>query len=146
MSDNCGNVFADNEACMDACAAYPTSGDVNDGTGNTVQCRIYHAGVAGQAGQNTTHCPHASPSGAGTCVTATTTGSHSTGMPTGSPSTGMPTGSPSTGMPTGSPTGSQTTESMTTTGSESATGSEEDSSASKTVVGIVTLFLVYLSL
>jgi len=37
-------------------------------SGDSVQCRIYHAGVAGNPITNApVHCPHASKDGAGTC-------------------------------------------------------------------------------
>jgi len=53
---------------MTACAAMSNSGSQGDTSGNTVQCRIYHAGVAGNPSTNAvTHCPHAGPNGAGVC-------------------------------------------------------------------------------
>ena len=66
---NCpGNlaIFADRGACMTACGAMPTSGKPNDTSGDTIQCRIYHLGVAGtDATAAMTHCPHGkSPSAA----------------------------------------------------------------------------------
>jgi hypothetical protein len=43
--------------CMAQCAMFATNGHVNDTTGNTVQCRLYHLGAA--ATDPTLHCPHA---------------------------------------------------------------------------------------
>ncbi|MGE0785526.1 MAG: DUF4331 family protein [Sandaracinaceae bacterium] len=52
------------------CVAYCMGAGWPDGmdnamSGNSTNCRIYHAGVA--AGDPDTHCPHAGPSGADTC-------------------------------------------------------------------------------
>ncbi len=59
---NCtGNLtlYADRGACMTACGAIPTSGKPNDTSGDTIQCRIYHLGVAGtDMASAMTHCPH----------------------------------------------------------------------------------------
>jgi hypothetical protein len=49
--------FADNASCLTACALFPTTGTINT-NGNTVQCRIYHAGAAGALGA-LPHCSHA---------------------------------------------------------------------------------------
>ena len=52
-------VYTDATTCKAACAAFPTTGKPNDTAGNTVQCRIYHAGAAGaDAASATLHCPH----------------------------------------------------------------------------------------
>ena len=50
--------FANNGACMTACAQYPTTGQDGDPTGNTLQCRVTHLNniVGGQAAS--LHCPH----------------------------------------------------------------------------------------
>jgi hypothetical protein len=71
------NCSADNIQYMDAaqCAAYCAAaawpaGDVGDMTGNTIACRIYHAGVA--AGDPDTHCGHAGPTGGSVCGAAIT--------------------------------------------------------------------------
>jgi hypothetical protein len=60
--DNCPgalNPYADTAACMTACMAYDDSGDPNDTSGDTVQCRIYHLGAAGaDMAAAMTHCPH----------------------------------------------------------------------------------------
>ncbi len=59
MAKNCtgANVVYDAATCVTKCATIPTSGHVNDTTGNSVQCRIYHLGAA--ASDPATHCPHA---------------------------------------------------------------------------------------
>jgi len=45
--------------CTTACAKFDATGKAGDTAGNTVQCRIYHLGVAGQsAALATTHCAH----------------------------------------------------------------------------------------
>jgi len=66
--------FSSVSACQTACAGYSTAGTPGATSGNTVQCRIYHAGVAGtNIAQNAAlHCPHAGPSGGGVCVSTTT--------------------------------------------------------------------------
>jgi hypothetical protein len=53
-------------ACMTACAAFP-AGAAADQFGNTLGCRSYHAGAAGQ--DPAVHCEHAGPGGAGVCGT-----------------------------------------------------------------------------
>jgi hypothetical protein len=61
MAKNCtgANAVYDAATCMTKCATIPTNGQPNDTTGNTVQCRIYHLGVAGtDAASATLHCPH----------------------------------------------------------------------------------------
>lgn len=55
--------FSDNATCLTACAAFPTNGAIN-GAGNTVQCRIYHAGAA--ASGALPHCSHAAVSSGNT--------------------------------------------------------------------------------
>ena len=58
MAKNCtgSNAVYDAATCMTKCATIPTSGQVNDAAGNTIQCRIYHLGVA--ATDPVLHCPH----------------------------------------------------------------------------------------
>jgi hypothetical protein len=58
MAKNCtgSNAVYDAATCMTKCALIPTSGHVNDTTGDSVQCRIYHLGAA--AGDPVLHCPH----------------------------------------------------------------------------------------
>jgi hypothetical protein len=58
MLKNCtgGNAIYDAATCMAKCATMPATGKPGDVTGNTVQCRIYHMGVAFH--DPVTHCPH----------------------------------------------------------------------------------------
>lgn len=66
---NCAGVnqqYTDTASCLGACAAFPP-GTSADKSGNTLGCRIYHAGAA--ATDATTHCPHAGPGGASVCGT-----------------------------------------------------------------------------
>jgi hypothetical protein len=58
MLKNCtgGNAIYDAATCMTKCATMPSTGLPGDVTGNTVQCRIYHMGVAFD--DPVTHCPH----------------------------------------------------------------------------------------
>ena len=64
MLDACPTTYADLATCAAACALFPTGGTIGAATGNTVQCRIYHAGAA----NNDAHCDHAdADSAAGTC-------------------------------------------------------------------------------
>ncbi|MCY1009865.1 hypothetical protein OV079_30755 [Nannocystis pusilla] len=59
------NLYNDEADCLDQCSHwYP--GTSADTAGDTVGCRLYHAGVA--ATDDETHCPHAGPGGAGVCV------------------------------------------------------------------------------
>lgn len=62
-------LFADVAACKTAAAGLATTGAVNATSGNTVQCRIWHLGKAGEsAAAPATHCPHGSiASTVGTC-------------------------------------------------------------------------------
>jgi hypothetical protein len=57
--------YADKAACKSACASLPATGMDGDMSGNTVQCRIYHAGVAKT--DPATHCPHAAENGGDVC-------------------------------------------------------------------------------
>ncbi len=61
-------LYADGEECATACAAFDDSGTIGDTSGDTVQCRLYHLGVAITTGMTTLHCPHAAPDGGGVCV------------------------------------------------------------------------------
>ena len=59
------NAYKDAADCAAQCGAwYP--GSVADTVGDTVGCRLYHAGAA--FGDAMTHCPHAGPGGADVCV------------------------------------------------------------------------------
>lgn len=59
------NLYNDEADCLDQCSHwYPgTEADVD---GDTVGCRLYHAGVAQT--DDALHCPHAGPGGADVCV------------------------------------------------------------------------------
>lgn len=60
------NLYIDEADCMTQCADwYP--GKENDAAGDSVGCRLYHAGAA--LADPATHCPHAGPGGADVCVT-----------------------------------------------------------------------------
>jgi hypothetical protein len=52
------------DRCINACSTFP-AGMASDTSGNTLGCRIYHAGAA--KNDPTTHCVHAGPGGAGVC-------------------------------------------------------------------------------
>lgn len=53
------SLYADDKACMDKCAGGNATGAADSVSGNTVQCRIYHLGVAGtDATTAKDHCPH----------------------------------------------------------------------------------------
>jgi len=55
------------EACLLECSKMPV-GAVTDTSGNTVGCRQYHAGALAEQ-LPVVHCPHAGPTGGGTCGT-----------------------------------------------------------------------------
>jgi len=59
--------YTSKDNCMAACLAFPV-GTINDESGNTLGCRLYHAGAA--KADADTHCPHAGPSGDGVCGSA----------------------------------------------------------------------------
>ncbi len=61
-------VYADRPSCLAACAAMPDDGSPGAIDGNSVQCRIYHAGAPAMA-DPATHCPHTTISGGGVCGT-----------------------------------------------------------------------------
>jgi hypothetical protein len=60
------DAYANEQDCMDNCAQWPI-GDATDTAHDSVGCRTYHATVASSTDPEL-HCPHASPSGAGTCI------------------------------------------------------------------------------
>lgn len=61
-------LFADRATCLTQCATLPATGVPNATSGNTVQCRIYHLGVASSSAANATvHCPHGSVTPTGPC-------------------------------------------------------------------------------
>jgi hypothetical protein len=53
--------YTSNDICKGVCAGFTAPGMLGDTTGDTLGCRIYHAGAA--AGNPMLHCPHAGPSG-----------------------------------------------------------------------------------
>jgi hypothetical protein len=65
MGAACPTEYADNAACQTACKAF-AAGTPGDKTGDTMQCRLYHASVA--VGDAATHCPHAKQSPDAVCV------------------------------------------------------------------------------
>ena len=59
--------YPDSATCNSYCnsaAGWP-AGSVGDTSGNTIGCRLYHAGAA--AADPVTHCPHAGPTGGDVC-------------------------------------------------------------------------------
>lgn len=67
----CGDrIFDNTEECLTACRDFPDDGQVDDTTGDTVQCRIYHLTAAARSPRAVDdHCAHASPESVeGTCV------------------------------------------------------------------------------
>jgi hypothetical protein len=60
--------YTDVAHCMATCATFTSKGMASDTAGNTLGCRIYHAGAPAKA-DPATHCQHAGPSGAGVCGT-----------------------------------------------------------------------------
>ena len=66
-------LYADQEACTIACAGIPVADAPNPTKvtgGDSIECRIYHLGVAGTDGATSAavHCPHAAVDGGGVCV------------------------------------------------------------------------------
>ena len=67
MMTNCTGanaMYGSMDFCMDTCD-HMVEGMLSDMGGNTLGCRIYHAGAA--AGDPATHCIHAGPGGDGAC-------------------------------------------------------------------------------
>jgi plastocyanin len=64
-------LYSTDADCASKCNAIKNNGNAGATSGDTVQCRIYHLGVAGtDATQATTHCPHGkSPADPGTPCT-----------------------------------------------------------------------------
>ena len=70
---NCtgGNeLYSDDASCTAACGGFGDTGDAGATDGDSVQCRIYHLGVAGSDGDTSAaiHCPHGAVDGGGVCV------------------------------------------------------------------------------
>ncbi|PIW01756.1 MAG: hypothetical protein COW42_03885, partial [Deltaproteobacteria bacterium CG17_big_fil_post_rev_8_21_14_2_50_63_7] len=61
--------YASEAQCLEFCTniAVIAMGTEGETSGNTVACRLTHAGLAETSGQKATHCPHAGPTGAGVC-------------------------------------------------------------------------------
>ena len=60
------NAYVDEADCKDQCSHWWPG--VKDATaGDSVGCRLYHAGAPARSAP-TTHCPHAGPGGGGVCV------------------------------------------------------------------------------
>lgn len=67
VTANCSGAtaqYSGMDTCMGACEAFP-AGTAADMAGNTLGCRIYHAGAAKM--DAATHCTHAGPGGADLC-------------------------------------------------------------------------------
>ena len=63
-------LYADSDECEAACSPMPRRGEAGDTAGDSVQCRIYHLGVAGSDGETSAgvHCSHGGEDGDGVCV------------------------------------------------------------------------------
>ncbi len=64
---NCDGVesqYTNMDTCLDICATFD-QGTAGTMSGNSLECRAYHAGAA--LGDPTTHCVHAGPGGGGAC-------------------------------------------------------------------------------
>lgn len=57
-------LYADEAACQAACALFPTTGADGDASGDTLQCRLFHASAVGE---DASHCAHASAQGGNAC-------------------------------------------------------------------------------
>jgi hypothetical protein len=69
MGANCAGTYTDTAACMAACAIFPDDASLAM-SGNSRQCRAYHAGAPAKA-DKVTHCPHATElSGSNVCGNA----------------------------------------------------------------------------
>lgn len=58
--------YLSREQCMNMCADTPL-GLESDVSGDTVGCRLYHARIVTMMNNPVDHCPHAGPTGGGTC-------------------------------------------------------------------------------
>ncbi len=61
--------YASINDCEIAAATFPTSGSPGDASGDTLQCRQYHLGVAATVSA-VDHCGHTAADGGGVCVDA----------------------------------------------------------------------------
>ena len=71
--DKCGfsgatHQFTTEGECMAACAAYDTSGNDGDPSGNTLQCRMTHLGFIMTDADKTLHCPHTGVNPTAYCI------------------------------------------------------------------------------
>jgi hypothetical protein len=67
LQANCAGAnaqYTSRDQCLESCASYP-QGEAGATSGNSLECRNYHAGAA--LGAPGTHCVHAGPGGAGQC-------------------------------------------------------------------------------
>jgi hypothetical protein len=62
--------FANRDQCLRTAKFYHRSTTVNIQSGNTLDCRLYHAGVAGNAAFKDGHCEHSGANGKAVCGTA----------------------------------------------------------------------------
>lgn len=58
--------YTNTETCVETCKALPQDGMASATTGNSIQCRTYHAGSPAKM-DPAMHCTHAGPGGAGAC-------------------------------------------------------------------------------
>ena len=68
VEDSCGDLYADEAACMAECAALPQDGAWDAVSGDSVQCRTYHGSFPALA-DAALHCPHAAAAGGDNCGT-----------------------------------------------------------------------------
>jgi len=71
--------YTSRAACLTSCAGFDATGMWSDTTGNTLQCRTYHALVATQGDLNNTHCVHAAAMPTAYCVAASSSSSSTAG-------------------------------------------------------------------
>jgi len=62
------SAYADMATCLAFCSSLP-SGNITDTTGNSIDCRIYHAEASKVLALPDVHCPHATHSGGNQCGT-----------------------------------------------------------------------------
>lgn len=56
------------DECLSACETIPDTGEDGATSGNSIQCRIYHAGDSAAGAEPATHCPHAGENPTDQCV------------------------------------------------------------------------------
>jgi hypothetical protein len=70
MDANCSGQpaeYTDSAACLSACQSFSADGQIKDDMGDTVQCRIFHAGVPAMLNAETA-CGHAGESPTNYCI------------------------------------------------------------------------------